>query len=141
MSGPVICLSSVLLNLTLSAILSTGASSLVMFFVGGACRGGKSGEHGAVRGSGELVLPLVCENETICKRSINEGLFKKNLHFIIFMHFIIFLLNYTICLVNSLFFCYKDSLLKYIYQNIGNIISLLSDLHERDENLEERCSL
>lgn len=63
MSGPVMCLSSVLLNLTLSAILRTGGSSLVTLFVGGVCSGGKSGEHGAVKGSGELVLPLVYEEK------------------------------------------------------------------------------
>lgn len=73
MSGPVMCLSSVLLNLTLSAILSTGGSSLVTLFVGGACSGGKSGEHGAVKGSGELLLPLVYEKETGRKRNpLNE---------------------------------------------------------------------
>ena len=68
MSGPVMCLSSVLLNLTLSAILRTGGSSLVILFVGGVCSGGKSGEHGAVKGSGELVLPLVC-GEKRCERT------------------------------------------------------------------------
>lgn len=57
------CLSSVLLSLTLSAILRTGTSSLVTLFVGGVCRGGKSGEQGALKGSGELVLPLVCGNQ------------------------------------------------------------------------------
>lgn len=65
MSGPVMCLSSVRFNLTLSAILRTGGSSLVTLFVDGACSGGKSGEHGAVRGSGELLLPLGCEKREI----------------------------------------------------------------------------
>lgn len=59
MSGPVMCLSSVRRNLTLSAIFKIGCSSLTTPLVGGACKGGKSGEHGAVRGSGELVFPLV----------------------------------------------------------------------------------
>lgn len=75
MSGPVMCLSSVLLNLTLSAILRTGGSSLVTLFVGGVCNGGKSGEHGAVKGSGELVLPLVYGEKKQC---INKRKTKKN---------------------------------------------------------------
>ena len=55
------CLSSVLLSLTRSAIFKTGVSSRVTLLdVGGVCKGGKSGEHGAVRGSGELRFPLVC---------------------------------------------------------------------------------
>lgn len=63
-SGPVICLSSVFLNFTLSAILRTGSSSLVTFFAKGVCKGGKSGEQGAVKGSGELVLAFVYERRT-----------------------------------------------------------------------------
>ncbi|EZA56745.1 hypothetical protein X777_02352 [Ooceraea biroi] len=66
------CLSSVRLNLTLSAILRTGGSSLVTFFVGGACSGGKSGEHGAVKGSGELLLPLGCKKRGIFFSFLNE---------------------------------------------------------------------
>lgn len=63
MSGPVMCLSSVRFSLTLSAILSTGASSLDTVFAGGVCNGGSNGEQGAVRGSGELVFPLICCKE------------------------------------------------------------------------------
>ncbi|KYQ49959.1 hypothetical protein ALC60_10981 [Trachymyrmex zeteki] len=65
------CLSSVLLNLTLSAILRTGGSSLVMLFVGGVCSGGKSGEHGAVKGSGELVF----KEEPLCYSHCHNTIF------------------------------------------------------------------
>lgn len=67
------CLSSVLLSLTLSAIFKIGASSRVTLLdVGGVCEGIKSGEQGAVRGSGELRFPLVCFDR---KKLLFEGFY------------------------------------------------------------------
>lgn len=90
------CLSSVLLNLTLSAILRTGGSSLVTFFVGGVCSGGKRGEHGAVKGSGELVLPLVCGERRDDLRKNKTGGYDKGVSF--YSRFILLILSFSLIL-------------------------------------------